>query len=168
MKLRFLKMIQYPTEIDEGRYLRRRDYFMIPDWEPCKETEKPVLRTLSFLFLSVSPGKPGCRSKTKMPLAGLSCFIAEEKGFEPLIPFRIYTLSRRAGSTTPALLRVRAAKIQSFLKYWELSTPTLENDPSRSGKQLCYHLPGLRRLAICGFSAKGLGSFKPRFIILRG
>jgi hypothetical protein len=47
-----------------------------------------------------------------------SCWfvLAEEKGFEPLIPFRIYTLSRRAGSTTPALLRVRAAKIQSFGK----------------------------------------------------
>ena len=35
-----------------------------------------------------------------------SCWfvLAEEKGFEPLIPFRVYTLSRRAGSTTPALL----------------------------------------------------------------
>ena len=30
---------------------------------------------------------------------------AEEKGFEPLIPFRVYTLSRRASSTTPALFR---------------------------------------------------------------
>ena len=30
---------------------------------------------------------------------------AEEKGFEPLIPFRVYILSRHASSTTPALLR---------------------------------------------------------------
>ena len=33
------------------------------------------------------------------------CRKAEEKGFEPLIPFQVYTLSRRASSTTPALLR---------------------------------------------------------------
>ncbi len=33
-----------------------------------------------------------------------SC-LAEEKGFEPLIRFPVYTLSRRASSTTPALLR---------------------------------------------------------------
>lgn len=32
--------------------------------------------------------------------------LAEKKGFEPLKPFRVYTLSRRASSTTPALLRV--------------------------------------------------------------
>lgn len=31
---------------------------------------------------------------------------AEKKGFEPLKPFQAYTLSRRAGSTTPALLRL--------------------------------------------------------------
>ena len=41
---------------------------------------------------------------------------AEEKGFEPLIRFPVYTLSRRASSTTPALFRtwveIRAAKIQ--------------------------------------------------------
>mgnify|MGYP007010093855 CR=1 FL=1 len=30
--------------------------------------------------------------------------LAEKKGFEPLKPFRVYTLSRRASSTTPALL----------------------------------------------------------------
>lgn len=32
--------------------------------------------------------------------------LAEKKGFEPLKPFRVYTLSRRASSTTPALLRL--------------------------------------------------------------
>lgn len=31
--------------------------------------------------------------------------LAEKKGFEPLIGFHLYTLSRRASSTTPALLR---------------------------------------------------------------
>ena len=40
--------------------------------------------------------------KKNAPLGGFT--VAEEKGFEPLIPFRAYTLSRRAGSTTPALL----------------------------------------------------------------
>lgn len=37
---------------------------------------------------------------------------AEEKGFEPLIGFHLYTLSRRASSTTPALLRTVELIIQ--------------------------------------------------------
>ena len=53
---------------------------------------------------------------------------AEKKGFEPLIPFRVYTLSRRASSTTPALLR-GGAKIAFFS----------ENSVLRNG---VYPMPG--------------------------
>ena len=45
-----------------------------------------------------------------LPGKGSYKFEAEGKGFEPLIGFLLYTLSRRASSTTPAPLR-EAAKI---------------------------------------------------------
>ena len=45
------------------------------------------------------------------PLSGaLLILFAERKGFEPLIPFRVYTLSRRAPSTTRTPLLVYPAQ----------------------------------------------------------
>ena len=57
----------------------------------------------------------------------MGLFSAEEKGFEPLIPFRVYTLSRRASSTTPALLR-GVANVQCFreLAFFGKKTRTLD------------------------------------------
>ena len=86
-------------------------------WEgACNETEKPALRASSFFITPLTKASFGRVVIKNAPCGAFLFDLAEEKGFEPLIPFRVYTLSRRAGSTTPALLRVRAAKIQSFGK----------------------------------------------------
>ena len=57
-------------------------------------------------------------------------FVAETEGFEPSIRFPVYTLSRRASSTTRASLRVsaptqstpaqRAAKIKNLLPVFRI------------------------------------------------
>lgn len=60
--------------------------------------------------------------KQKSPKSGLLIF-AEEKGFEPLIPFRIYTLSRRASSTTPALL-LFGLKVAKIINFHEITKST--------------------------------------------
>ena len=60
------------------------------------------LRSLPFLFSASGPGKPVPSATNKNAPIKSGTFIssAERKGFEPLIPFRVYTLSRRAPSTT--------------------------------------------------------------------
>jgi hypothetical protein len=59
-----------------------------------------------FLFIFAPLFAPIKESKTTKPLLskGFKIILAEGKGFEPLIGFLLYTLSRRASSTTPAPL----------------------------------------------------------------
>ena len=43
--------------------------------------------------------------------------MAERKGFEPLIPLTVYTLSKRAPSTTRPSLQKKSTYIYNLLKY---------------------------------------------------
>ena len=61
------------------------------------------LRRTGFFTSSGHSGKPEtCGYKKSRAKPGIG--LAEKEGFEPSIPVKVYTLSRRASSTTPALL----------------------------------------------------------------
>ena len=69
----------------------------------------------AFVFCSPHPLRASSRvcskQKTRSKAAGAITKLAERAGFEPAIPFRVYTLSRRAPSTTRTPLQ-RAANVQ--------------------------------------------------------
>ena len=52
--------------------------------------------------------------------------VAERGGFEPPIQFPIYTLSRRALSTTQAPLHCHALRLLDFSKYTDVLKPQKE------------------------------------------
>ncbi len=78
---------------------------VIPGVGGANSTEKPALRASSFFITPLTKASFGRVVIKNAPFGAFLFVLAEEKGFEPLKPFRVYTLSRRAGSTTPALLR---------------------------------------------------------------
>jgi hypothetical protein len=70
------------------------------------------------------------------PLRGANDLSAERAGFEPAIPFRVYTLSRRAPSTTRTPLlkggknTISTLSLRIFFEHWP-SSPSPLPPPSR-------------------------------------
>ncbi len=71
-------------------------------WSRENETS---LRSFILLLLQCFQARLEPFHKIKIPLAGHSFSLAESEGFEPSIRFPVYTLSRRAPSTTRTTLQ---------------------------------------------------------------
>ena len=104
----------FPRAIHEGVRLWRD-----PGWGFVKQTQCPGFALVIFPVCRLGKRAFPAPSMKNAPCGAL-CLFAEEKGFEPLIPFRVYTLSRRAPSTTRTLLLLeRTAKVRGLKEYWE-------------------------------------------------
>jgi hypothetical protein len=89
----------------------------------------------------------------KCPLSGaLIILLAERAGFEPAIPFRVYTLSRRAPSTT----RTPLQKIVCSMRF-QLATAR-RRGPSATGVTSAYRHPHQKMIGVAKVQYPSLDS----------